>query len=74
MSVQVSSSNKVVQTESPIGPGYYVNLPTAFDNVLKKPASRVFGRSPHLSQLIIGNSRVQIAGSGLLGVRFWTAV
>jgi hypothetical protein len=56
MSVQVSSSNKVVQTESPIGPGYYANLPTAFDNLLKKPASRVFGRSPHLSQLIIGNS------------------
>ncbi|KAA6422522.1 MAG: hypothetical protein FRX49_07383 [Trebouxia sp. A1-2] len=41
--VEVSSSNKVVQTESPIGPGYYTNLPTAFDNVLKKPASRVFG-------------------------------
>jgi len=41
----VTSSNKVLQTESPIGPGYYTNLPTAFDNVLKKPASRVFGRA-----------------------------
>ena len=47
--MQVSSSNKVLQTDSPIGPGYYTNLPTAFDNVLKKPASMVFGRGPHPS-------------------------
>ena len=36
-----------MQTESPIGPGYYPNLPTAFDTVLKKPASKVFGETRH---------------------------
>ncbi len=54
MSVQVSSSNKVVQTESPIGPGYYANLPTAFDN-LRLVGALIF----HSSSLETHESRCQ---------------
>ena len=43
--MQVSSS-AVEASDSPIGPGYYTNLPTAFDNTLKKPSSRIYGKSP----------------------------
>ena len=41
--MQVTSSSKVTQTQSPIGPGSYSNLPTAFDKVLKKPAAKFYG-------------------------------
>ena len=43
--MQVTSGSKVLQTDSPVGPGYYANLPSAFDNVLKKPASKFYGET-----------------------------
>ena len=43
--MQVTSSSKVLQKDSPVGPGYYSNLPSAFDSVLKKPASKFYGES-----------------------------
>lgn len=43
MVLQVTSSSKVLQPQSPVGPGYYSNLPTAFDGVLKRPAAKFYG-------------------------------
>lgn len=50
--VQVTSGSKGLRGGSPVGPGYYTNLPSAFDKVLKKPASKIYGETcghlPHL--------------------------
>ncbi|KAL3162146.1 hypothetical protein ABBQ32_009855 [Trebouxia sp. C0010 RCD-2024] len=50
--VEVTSGSKGLRGGSPVGPGYYTNLPSAFDKVLKKPASKIYGETcghlPHL--------------------------
>ena len=61
--MQVTSGSKVLQTDSPVGPGYYANLPSAFDSVLKKPASKFYGET---SSTVSCNSqhRAAIGGGG----------